>query len=125
MKRNLLLAFKFKVNKDLPLPDDATLTSYLEQFRLNKVSLNDTALSLSTGQLQRLCFIRGLLLAPAVVLLDEPTSSLDNTSRQIVEAAAEDLCLRQGKTVIMVSHRQFSPVSVMPVKIDISRFNEG
>ena len=82
---------------------------YLNNFLLNDVNLETNAQTLSVGQLQRLCFIRGLLLDPKVLLLDEPASALDEESSRIVEETAERLCVQSGLTVLMVSHRKFNP----------------
>ena len=65
---------------------------YFENFLGDNVHLDDHAQTLSVGQLQRLCFIRGMLLSPAVLLLDEPTSSLDQQSAAIVIDHIETLC---------------------------------
>ena len=81
----------------------------LNNFFLNDVKLETNAQTLSVGQLQRLCFIRGLLLDPQVLLLDEPASALDEESSRIVEETAERLCVESGLTVLMVSHSKFKP----------------
>jgi len=109
VRENLRLAFSFKNNRDLTPPDEDTLRSRLDDFLLNDVGLDAHASTLSVGQLQRLCLIRGLLLNPKVLLLDEPASALDEESARIVEETAERLCAESGLTVLMVSHRTFEP----------------
>ncbi len=120
IRENLLLPFKFKTNRHLEKPDNATLEKYLIEFNLEKVSLNRSAKQLSAGQAQRICLIRGLLLSPEVVLFDEPVSSLDKESSEIVEAYAENLCIEKGTTVVMVSHKALRPFKVDPVIISVS-----
>lgn len=119
VKDNLLLPFTFKNNRTLPVPGDAQLKQTLSDFSLDQVSLDKSARNLSVGQQQRICLIRGLLLSPAVILLDEPTSALDDESSRIVEGMAETLCHDMGKTIVMVSHREFNPNRVKPVAIDV------
>lgn len=120
VRDNLLLPYRFGANSDLPLPDDGVLKGELQRFLLADVDLQTDAKTLSVGQLQRLCLIRGLLLFPQVVLLDEPASALDDTSRRVVEETAEQLCATDGLTVIMVSHRRFDPAVVVPVILEIN-----
>jgi putative ABC transport system ATP-binding protein len=112
VRQNLLIAFSFRNNRDLTPPDDDALRAHLDNFLLNDIRLETNALTLSVGQLQRLCFIRGLLLNPKVLLLDEPASALDEESSRIVEETAERLCSKSGLTVFMVSHRKFEPKQV-------------
>jgi len=121
VRENLLLPFRFHANADLTPPDEQKLSERLKTFLLADAGLDSDAKSLSVGQLQRLCLIRGLLLAPRVVLLDEPASALDETSRRVVEETAEKLSAKDGLTVIMVSHRQFKPVSLHPITLTIGR----
>jgi ABC-type multidrug transport system fused ATPase/permease subunit len=58
---------------------------------------------LSGGQRQRIAIARVFLKDPAVVILDEATSSLDTESERYVEQALEQLL--QGRTTLLIAHR--------------------
>jgi phosphate transport system ATP-binding protein len=64
--------------------------------------LKDSATALSGGQQQRLCIARAMAVRPSVILLDEPTASLDPLSTQKVEELVHQL--RGSVTVIIVTH---------------------
>ena len=64
--------------------------------------LNDSATALSGGQQQRLCIARAMATEPSVILLDEPTASLDPLSTQKIEELVHQL--RGHVTVIIVTH---------------------
>ena len=64
--------------------------------------LHANALALSGGQQQRLCIARALAVQPPVLLLDEPTASLDPLGTQRIEELLYDL--RGTVTMIMVTH---------------------
>lgn len=59
--------------------------------------------TLSLGQRQLLSFIRALLYNPAILILDEATSSIDTESEQLIEKAIETLI--HGRTSIVIAHR--------------------
>jgi phosphate transport system ATP-binding protein len=67
-----------------------------------KDRLGDSAVGLSGGQQQRLCIARALATKPRILLLDEPTASLDPISTQKVEELVYEL--RGDMTIVIVTH---------------------
>ncbi len=65
--------------------------------------VGERGVKLSGGQRQRLAIARVFLKNPAVVVLDEATSSLDNESERAIEAAMEDLL--RGRSTLIIAHR--------------------
>ena len=86
--------------------------------------LKDSPFRLSGGQQQLLCLARALAIGPEVLLLDEPTSSLDPVSTESIEALIKDLTPKI--TVVIVTHNlaQASRVSDRTIFLNRGRLVE-
>ncbi|WP_353474310.1 ABC transporter ATP-binding protein [Salipiger sp. H15] len=80
-------------------PADATLAAV----GLRRDRLEAPVHQLSSGERQRGGLLRALAGSPRVLLLDEPTSSLDAASTNQVEAVLQGF-LRSGGTIVLVTH---------------------
>lgn len=77
----------------------------LERLLLPRDLLNQDARTLSGGEASRLSLVRAMLVAPAVLLLDEPLAALDRkTADEVIGLLAEWVSGEPGRGLIMVSH---------------------
>jgi ABC-type Fe3+/spermidine/putrescine transport system ATPase subunit len=90
---------------------EARVRKALEQVRLAGKESRRPA-ELSGGERQRVALARSLVLAPDVLLLDEPLSALDPQLRKQVRSELKDLQRRSGVTFLFVTHDQEEALSL-------------
>ncbi|HVU22334.1 MAG TPA: ATP-binding cassette domain-containing protein, partial [Rhizomicrobium sp.] len=71
-----------------------------------ETSVGEHGLQLSSGQRQRIAIARALIRRAPIILLDEPTASLDGESERYVQAAIRRLY--EGRTTLVIAHRLYT-----------------
>lgn len=70
--------------------------------------INNLSNQLSGGEKQRVAIARALVNEPSVIFADEPTGNLDSKSGLQVMKILQDLNLKQGHTIILVTHEKYT-----------------
>lgn len=83
--------------------------------------VRESHVALSVGQRQRLLLARAMYSDKPIMVLDEPTASLDSTTAFNVMTALTEHCRVYGKTLITVTHSE----ALLPLFDDVWRLNNG
>ena len=102
IRRNLLFGLGRRERKVVPLSRIEKGLSSAGLWEEVRDRLDSSAGGLSLGQQQRLCIARALMLQPGLLLVDEPTSSLDPQGCHIIEETL--LALARHLPVLWVTH---------------------
>lgn len=101
---NILLAAHFNGRRDKSV--EARMHELLVALKLDPMLVKQPAGALSVGQQQRVAIARALINDPQLIIVDEPTSSLDADARDAFLDLLLSLTQPSGKTLVFVSHDQ-------------------
>ncbi len=91
------------------------------QIKLNAAPMKGKTERLSTGEATRLVLLRGLSREPAVLLLDEPTAALDETTEAAVETLLKDyVTAKPDRAILWVTHSRAQAKRVADVRWHLS-----
>lgn len=96
---NLIITQSFAGLKE----DKQRIVEVLEQLGISQ-KINDFPNKLSVGQLQRVAIARAVLNKPKIILADEPTSSLDDSSTDKVLDLLINQAVVEGASLIIATH---------------------
>ena len=105
-------------------PKEFDLASAMTKLGLKPELINMEVTKLSTGERQRLAFLRSIADEPQVLLLDEPTSALDKDAANKLEIMIEELKAK-GTILFIASHNatqveRFGPKEILFDKAGIT-----
>ena len=86
-------------------PDDTRIDELLERTGL-LAQKNQYARSLSSGERQKLSFLRAIIFEPEFIIMDETLSNLDPDSERAIVEIIKEIQLTRPATWLMVSHGQ-------------------
>lgn len=97
--------FEPEIDRIMKICDQTGLREVIENWPAGfQAYLGEAGIRLSGGEKQRLSLARALYRDPEILILDEPTSSLDSVAEATIHQLLDDL-RRAGKTIVVISHR--------------------
>jgi putative ABC transport system ATP-binding protein len=102
VKENLLIGCRLAEKEE---PGADAVQAIMSRVGLEKEISADAA-RLSGGEKQRVALARVMLMEPEVMLLDEPSASLDEETEVLIFDLVTEFCCERCKTLIMVTHSE-------------------
>ncbi len=102
VRENLLIGCRLAEKEE---PAEDSIQAMMTRVGLGKEMTADAA-QLSGGEKQRLALARVMLMDPEVMLLDEPSASLDEETEKLIFDLVTDFCREKCKTLVMVTHSE-------------------
>ena len=120
VEANLRLPFTLRTHSRREFPLEEAERSLSDLGRPSDF-LRQPATELSGGEAQLVALLRALLIKPKVLLLDEPSASLDESASEALEAVVGRwLEAEHGRAVIWTSHRSSQLERVTDRRVDLS-----
>lgn len=120
VRDNLAAVFELKAHHGRGF-DEAKIVAYLQALGRDASLLRRPVEALSGGERQIVSFLRALQLQPEVLLLDEPTASLDAEAAGQIERLVEDwLAEDSGRATVWTSHHAAQLQRVTDRRIDLA-----
>lgn len=115
---NLKKPFELKIKKEGFNLSEAE--KVLKELMLDQEILGQDARTLSGGEAARIALLRSILFSPDILLLDEPTASLDEKSgKAVVDYLKKWVKQKPGRGIVMVTHthdlKEFSGTKVLEI----------
>jgi ATP-binding cassette, subfamily B, bacterial MsbA len=103
-----------RIDADEQMNMEAAKAAFAHEFIMTfplgyDTQVGEHGVQLSLGQRQRIAVARALIKDAPIILLDEPTASLDSESERKVHEAISRLC--QGRTTLVIAHRLYTIVN--------------
>jgi len=98
--------------------DEAAAIAVLGRAGLDRGFLDRQADELSGGEAQRMCLARTLVTDPEVLLMDEPTASLDDENVAIVEGLACEMA-GGGVSIVWVTHDRAQRARIADTSVEM------
>lgn len=104
LKNNIILNKVYDHKNFIEAIQLSGLTDFYEETQNKKILFGDSGIKVSGGQKQRIALARALYQKSEIIILDEPTSSIDKKTRSKIYNSLQEINVKNNITIIIVSH---------------------
>ncbi len=121
VRENLSRVFNYKSASNAF--DESRAIELLYRLGMNEDVLDKNARSLSVGEQQRVCLVRALIIDPQVLLMDEPSSALDEKSESKLEELIRFEASSRKLAALVVTHKSTQAERFADKKLNLETLN--